>query len=63
MENHVYDPKAISNIIAKAQQTWLSDRGSNPKAASTQVLIDYLTVSPDTSCIFMLHDPEMPHLQ
>jgi hypothetical protein len=49
MEDHVYDPKAISSIIAKAQKTWLSDRGINTKAASAQVLIDYLTVSPDTA--------------
>jgi hypothetical protein len=60
MEDYVYDPKAISNVIAKAQKTWLSDRGINTKAASTEVLIDYLTVSPDTSCVFLLHDPEMP---
>jgi hypothetical protein len=29
----------------------------NTKAASAQVLIDYLTVSPDTSCVFLLNDP------
>jgi hypothetical protein len=28
--------------------------------ASAQVLIDYLTVSPDTSCILLLHDPATP---
>jgi hypothetical protein len=60
MEDRVYDPKAISNIIDKAQKTWLSDRGINTRAASAQVLIDYLTVSPDTSCVFLLHDPETP---
>jgi hypothetical protein len=60
MKYRVYDPKAISNIIAKAQKTWLSDRGVNTKAASAQVLIDHLTVSPDTSCVFLLHDPETP---
>jgi hypothetical protein len=60
MEDRVYDPKAISNVIAKAQKTWLSDRGINTRAASAQVLIDYLTVSPDTSCVFLLHDPETP---
>jgi hypothetical protein len=60
IEDHVYNPNDISNIIAKAQQTWLSDRGINTKAASTQVLIDYLTVSPDTSCVFLLHNPETP---
>jgi uncharacterized protein YlbG (UPF0298 family) len=60
MEDRVYDPKAISNVIAKAQKTWLSDRGINTRAASAQVLIDYLTVSPDTSCAFLLHDPETP---
>jgi hypothetical protein len=32
----------------------------NTKASSAQFLIDYLTVSPDTSCVFLLHDPEMP---
>jgi hypothetical protein len=58
MEDRVYDPKAISNVIAKAQKTWLSDRGINTRAASSQVLIDYLMVSPDTSCVFMLHEPE-----
>jgi hypothetical protein len=57
MEDPVYDPKAISNVIAKAKKTWLSDRGINTRAASAQVLIDYLTVSPDTSCVFLLHDP------
>jgi uncharacterized protein YlbG (UPF0298 family) len=60
MEYPVYYPKAISNVIAKAQKTWLSDRGINTKAASDQVLIDYITVSPATSCVFLLHDTEMP---
>jgi hypothetical protein len=60
MEDRVYDPKAISNIIAKAQQIWLSYRGINARAASAQVLIDYLTVSPDISCVFLLRDPETP---
>jgi uncharacterized protein (DUF1800 family) len=60
MEDMFYDPKAISNFISKAQKPWLSDRGINTRAASAQVLIDYLTVSPDTSCVFLLHDPEMP---
>jgi hypothetical protein len=60
MEERVYDPKAISNVIAKAQNTWLSDRGIKTKAASAQVLIDYITVSTDTSCVFLLHDPETP---
>jgi uncharacterized protein YlbG (UPF0298 family) len=60
MEDRVYDPNAISNIIAKAQKTWLSDRGINTRAASAQVLIIYLTVSPDTSCVFLLNDPDTP---
>jgi uncharacterized protein YlbG (UPF0298 family) len=60
MEDRVYNPKAISNIIVKAHNKWLSDRGINTKAASAQVMIDYLTISPDTSCVFLLHDPEMP---
>jgi hypothetical protein len=60
MQDRFYDPKAISNIIAKGQKTWLSDRGISTRAASAQVLIDYLTVSPDTSCVFLLHDPETP---
>jgi hypothetical protein len=60
MEDGVYDPKGISNVTAKAQRTWLSDRGINTKATSAQVLIDYLTVSPDTSCVFLLHDLETP---
>jgi hypothetical protein len=60
MEDCVYDPKAISNVIDKAQKTWLSYRGINTRAASAQVLIDYLTVSPDTSCVFLLHDPYTP---
>jgi hypothetical protein len=34
MEYRIYDPKAISNIIAKAKKTWLSDRGINTRAAS-----------------------------
>jgi hypothetical protein len=29
MYDHIYDPNAISNIIAKSQKTWLSDRGIN----------------------------------
>jgi hypothetical protein len=60
MEDRVYDPKAISNVIAKAPKTWLLDRGINTRAASAQVIIDYLTVFPDTSCVFLLHDPETP---
>jgi hypothetical protein len=60
MEDRVYDPKAISNVIAKAPKTRLSDRGINTRAVSAQVLINYLTVSPDTSCVFLLHDPETP---
>jgi hypothetical protein len=42
------------------KKTWLSDRGINTRAAFAQILIDYLTVSPDTSCVFLLHDPEKP---
>jgi hypothetical protein len=57
MEDRVHHPKAISNGIAKAQKTWISDRGINTRTASAQVLIDYITVSPDTSCVFLLHDP------
>jgi hypothetical protein len=60
MEDRVYDPKAISNVIAKAQKKWLSDRGINTRAASAKVLIDYLTVSPGTSCLFLLCDPATP---
>jgi hypothetical protein len=60
MEDRIYDPKAISNVIAKASHAWLSHRGINTIAASAQVLIHYLTVPPDTSCIFMLHDPYTP---
>jgi hypothetical protein len=30
----------------------------NTKAASAQVLLDYLTVSPDTCCVFLLYDPD-----
>jgi hypothetical protein len=60
MEDRVYDPKFISNVITKAQKTWLSDRGINTKTASAQVVIDYITVSPDTSCVFLLHDPAIP---
>jgi hypothetical protein len=58
MEDRVYDPKAISNVIAT--KTWLSDRGINTRAASAQVLTDYITVSPDTSCVFLLNEPETP---
>jgi predicted DNA-binding WGR domain protein len=60
MEYRVYDPKAISNVIAKAQKTWLLYRGINTKAASAEVLICHLTVSPDTSCVFLLHNPDTP---
>jgi hypothetical protein len=41
----------ISNVIVKAQHIWLSDRGTKTKDTSAQVMIDYLTVSTDTSCI------------
>jgi hypothetical protein len=60
MEDRVHGTKAISNVIAKAHKTWLSDKGINTRAASSQVLIDYLTVSPDPSCLFLLHEPETP---
>jgi hypothetical protein len=60
MEDRLNEPNAISSVIAKAQKTWLSDRGINAKAASAQVLIDCVTVSHDTSCIFLLHDPSTP---
>jgi hypothetical protein len=58
MDDCVYDPKTISNIIVKSQKTWLSDRYINTKAASVQVLIDYLSVYPDTSCILLIHVPD-----
>jgi hypothetical protein len=58
IDDRVYDPKAISNIIIKVKNTWLSDRDINTKSVSAQVLVDYLTVSPDTSCVFLLHDPD-----
>jgi hypothetical protein len=60
MKDRVYNPKAISNVIAKAKKIWISDRGITTRAASAQVLIDCLTVSPGTSCVFLLHDPETP---
>jgi hypothetical protein len=60
MEDHIYDHKAISSIISKAQKTWLSDRGINTTAVAAQVLVDYLTVSPYSSCVFLLHDPDSP---
>jgi hypothetical protein len=60
MDDHIYDPKAVSNYIAKSHKTWLSDRGINTKAIFAHVLIDYLTVSLDNSCIFLLHDPDSP---
>jgi hypothetical protein len=60
MEDRVYDPNAIANGITKAQKAWLSDRGINTKSASAQVSIHYLTVSPDTSCVLLLHDPDTP---
>jgi hypothetical protein len=59
MEDCVYDPKAISNIISKPQKIWRSDKGINTQAVSAHVSFDYLTVSPDTSCIFLL-DPDSP---
>jgi uncharacterized protein YlbG (UPF0298 family) len=59
MDNRIYDPKAIiSNVVAKANKTWLSERGIDTNAASAQVLVDYLAVSPDCSCVFLLHDPD-----
>jgi hypothetical protein len=36
IEDLVYDPKAISNIVAKSQKTWLSDT----KAMPAQMLVD-----------------------
>jgi hypothetical protein len=58
MDDMVYDPKAISNVVAKAKKMWLSERGIDTKAASAQVLVDYLALSPDCSCVFSLHDPD-----
>jgi hypothetical protein len=55
--DRVYNPKATSNSIVKAQKTCFSDRGVNTKAVSAQVLVDYMTVSLDTSCLFFLHGP------
>jgi uncharacterized protein YlbG (UPF0298 family) len=49
MDDRVYNPKAISNVVAKAKQTWLLERGIDTKAASARVLVDYLTASPDCS--------------
>jgi uncharacterized protein (DUF1800 family) len=60
MGDRIYDPKVISNIISKAQKTWLSDMGISTKAAPAQVLVDYLTVSLDSSCVLFLHVPESP---
>jgi hypothetical protein len=57
MDDRVYDPKAISNVVAKAKKTRLSERGIETKAVSAQVLVDYLTVSPDCSYVILLHDP------
>jgi hypothetical protein len=59
IDDRVYNPKVVSNIIIKANNTCISERGINTKAASTQVLIDYLMISPDTSCVFLLHDPHI----
>jgi hypothetical protein len=56
MEDRVYVPRAIFNVITKAQRNWLSDRGINTKAASAQVLIAYITVSPYTTCVFLIYD-------
>jgi hypothetical protein len=58
IDDRIYDPKVISNMIAKAQKTWLSYRGINTKAVSAQILVEYLTVSPDTSCLFLIRDPD-----
>jgi hypothetical protein len=44
--------------VAKAKKMWLSERGIDTKAASAHVLVDHLTVSPDCSCVFLLHDPD-----
>jgi hypothetical protein len=51
-DDRVYDPNAISNVVAKAKKMWLSERGIDTKAASAKVLVEYLTVSPDCSCFF-----------
>jgi hypothetical protein len=58
IDDRVYHPKAIFNIIAKAQKAWLSNRGINTKTASAQVLVDYLSVSLNNSCVFLLHEPD-----
>jgi hypothetical protein len=58
IDDRVYDPNAICYIIIKAKNIWFLDRGINTKAASAQVFVDYLTVSPDNSCVFLLHDPD-----
>jgi hypothetical protein len=42
------DPRAISNVVAKAKKMWLSERGISTKADSgAQVLVDCLMVSLD----------------
>jgi hypothetical protein len=57
MNDRVYDPRAISNVVAKKMKMWLSERGISTKAASAQVLVDCLTASPACSCFsgFMAH--------
>jgi hypothetical protein len=40
MDDRVYAPKAISNVVARSKKTWLSVRGIDTKAAPAQVLVD-----------------------
>jgi hypothetical protein len=51
-------PRPYPIVLPKHRRPIFSDRGINTKAASAQVLVDYLNVSLDTSCIFLLHNPD-----
>jgi citrate lyase synthetase len=60
MDGRAYDPKDISNVVAKANQMCLSKRGIFTKAASAQMLVYYLMVSPDCSCVFFFVNQTQP---
>jgi hypothetical protein len=50
----------MSYPIVFPKKTWLSDRSIDTSSSSAQVLVDSLSVSQDTKCVFLLHDPYSP---
>jgi hypothetical protein len=38
-DHNSYDPKAVSNMVAKAQKKWFREQGGNMNGASAHILI------------------------